>query len=99
MRFHDVVLTAIECRQLTGTGKNGKAYNFPILEVGDEDLNKFSVGVNRNDLDEGTKLPQWLIDACENKEKFSTSMNIRPDRNDQYGKACTIELYDLKNEI
>jgi len=94
-----VLLTAIEFRQIQGNNKEtGKPYNFPTLIIADENLNRFSVSVNRDDLVEGNTLPTWLIDACEAKEKFIADVKVFPNKDDKYGRQCQIEISNLREE-
>lgn len=93
----DVVLLALDYRQIKGM-KGEYEYNFPSVVVGDEDFNKFSVNVGRDDLDEGTTLPKWFLEAIEDKGKFTCDIKIFPNKDDKYGQTAKMEIHNLRNE-
>jgi len=79
MKFEKVILTALDVRHMQGTSKSsGKPYDFNVLVVGDEDYNRFETTVSRDDLVEGA-LPQFLLDAVENKAEIVCDVVITPD--------------------
>jgi len=96
MILNDVEVTAIEFRRLQGTGKNGKPYDFPVLTIADDKLNRFSVGIRRDAscLNEG-KLSDDIQDAFEEHKKIVVDLEIRPDQNDKYGKQCLMDIVDI----
>jgi len=96
MLVKDVEVTAVDYRRLSGTGKNGKPYDFPVLTIADSHLNKFSVGIKRDAscLEEGI-LNEQTQEAFRTQSKISVDLEIRPDLNDKYGKQCTMDIVDI----
>jgi len=93
----DVEMLAVDYRQVRGE-KNGREYNFPTVVVADEELNRYTVNVGRDDLDEGTTLPKWFLDAVEEKEKFLCDVKIFPNKDDKYQQTCKMEIHNLRQQ-
>lgn len=96
MILNDVEVTAVEYRRLQGKAQNGREYDFPVLTIADSKLNKFSVGINREAdcLTDGV-LSEKVVEAFENQKKIVVDLEIRPDKNDKYGKLCTMDIMQI----
>jgi len=62
MKILNEQVRIIKCEHKSGTSKANKPYSMYVLEVVDEQYNKFQVTVPRNVLNEGV-VPEWLLEA------------------------------------
>jgi len=71
MKLQNVPCKVIKCEHKSGTSKAGKPYSMYVLEIVDEQFNKFAVTVPHSVLIEGV-VPEWLLEA----ENLDTEMDF-----------------------
>jgi len=89
MQCKDEVVRLIGVRHLQGNGKNGRPYNFSVLQIADENLERYEVSVEREDLNDGI-LPQWILDVAEEKGEIVCDLRIVPNSEDTYQRTCKL---------
>jgi len=92
MKCNDEVVRVVDSKHLQGNSKKtGKPYDFHTLVVGDSDLNKFEVTVDRGDLVDGA-LPAFLLNALETKGEIVADFDFVSSENGVKVKMVNVRV-------
>jgi hypothetical protein len=95
MWLKDEIVKLIDFRQIQGT-KGEFEYNFPSVTIGDDEFNKFTVNVGRDDLVDEKTLPDWVLKLIESKGEIAVDIKIFPNKDDKYGQTSKMEIHNLR---